>query len=78
MKVLKNLIVSETYDRAVAQFGRALDSKSSGWGFESLLPCGVISSSLIPCAVCIECPMKRTDSTFDGNEIRKRKLRNIN
>ncbi len=25
--------------RAVAQFGRALDSKSSGWGFESLLPC---------------------------------------
>ncbi len=24
--------------RAVAQLARALDSKSSGWGFESLLP----------------------------------------
>ena len=29
----------ERDSRAVALIGRAADSKSAGWGFESLLPC---------------------------------------
>ncbi len=40
---------SRVVRRAVAPIGRAADSKSAGWGFESLLPCQLpVASSELP------------------------------
>ena len=38
----KNSIVLQFRYTALAQSGRASDSKSEGWGFDSLRPCVII------------------------------------